>query len=230
MKKTIGYIALESFLISIGIFIGFAVERYRDSSNDLDQKHRLYQELANDLKATKEHMIWLRDGMYKPLKNNLTYLIHSIENNHIKMDSFFLAVARLEFFPNVIENRATFNAIINSGRIVLFEQDSTFNKVQALYSTFDYMKINVSSHQIHNYKEYLTPFLNKYADRNAVEFDSIGNRVLKRKPRVDMTKFTSPEFLNILNLLKVSLWDETRYEMVLNEITDVIAEVEKVNK
>jgi hypothetical protein len=46
-------------------------------------------------------------------------------------------------------------------------------------------------------------------------------------PQIDLAKFKSQEFLNILVLLRNSLWDETMYESVIEETNQLILEIER---
>ncbi|MBS1557266.1 MAG: hypothetical protein JST69_00960 [Bacteroidetes bacterium] len=67
MKKTLGYIILESVLIIFGVLIGFTLERYRESLADKEQKIQLYKELGNDLENMLKGDIKRLNGRYKSL-------------------------------------------------------------------------------------------------------------------------------------------------------------------
>lgn len=229
MKKTLGYIILEAIMIVFGVLAGFALERYRESLADEELKMTLYKELSNDLESMLHNDVKRLEGRYESIGRSFSHIIRSIESNLIQKDSFFISIHDIEYFPKLIGNRATYNSIINSGRIDYFDQDSTFRKIQDLYGRIDLLNLVASDDSF--YKTYLTPLLNQYSDRGALKFNySSNNLIAVRPPAIEMKPFLTKEFLNITQLLKfrVELYDDV--EFIKKRAEEIIQEINMITE
>ncbi|MBS1490543.1 MAG: hypothetical protein JSS93_08445 [Bacteroidetes bacterium] len=225
MKKTLSHILLESAFIVFSVFVGFALERYRENLADKERKIQLYKELSNDIENMLESDIERLNGRYRSLDRSFSYLINAIESgSNVLPDTFFVSLHDIEYFPILVAQRPTYNSIINSGTIIFFEQDSTFKKIQQLYERIDLLNLAVGDDSF--YKTYLTPLLNKYSDRGALKYNYISNRVYaSRKPQIDFNQFRTKEFLNILHLLKFRIELYKANELIINQSKEIIADI-----
>jgi len=160
---------------------------------------------------------------------SFNYLINAIESENIQLDSFYVSLHDIEYFPHLIGQRPTYNSIISSGRITSFEQDSTFKKLQELYEIIDIQNVSLAGENF--YKEYLTPLLNKHSDRSALKYNLFTNSVYAAQlPKVDLNPFRTKEFLNIVYLLKFRIELYNSNDFIIKKSKEIIYEIKKITE
>jgi hypothetical protein len=228
MKKTLGYLLLESFLIAFGVCIGFGLDRYREYRSDIETKKQLYKELASDLAQTKAYMESVRDE-FDTFRKRFAYFKDFVETGKAVPDTFMLNLVSIEYYPNRPSVKSTYTSIVNSGRIILFEKDSTFKKVQSVYLGFDFIEaFSLVSKGESSIQSYLTPLINKNGDRPSFNGE-LGQYYFDHPPKVNFVAFRNREFLNFLQKFESQFWDGEFFDYNITMCEAVLSEIEQVS-
>jgi hypothetical protein len=198
MKQTVARLLVEAALIVFSVLFAFWIDDRNQAAEDEALKtellDRVYTEIVTDSIAFNYYLT-----ERATVRRSLLTLMEYVDAGSIREDSLAALLSEIEWFPKYQSNNYTYTSIINSGLLRLFERDGVFMNISRYYSentniiSYTDMYMDVSH-------RYLAPYLNLHFDRRL-------NPLLPRtqKPRIDLKRFTSKEFINILYNLRLAL-------------------------
>lgn len=201
MKQTILKLIAEAILIIFSVLLAFWIDSKTKQVGDKKLRKELIDRIYTDIKNDSvSYSLFLRNR--KKAEASLETLIRYVSSDKITADSLASLLAIIEWIPGYQPTNSTYSSIINSGQLQLFEEDTLFMNISFYYNQNDNV-IGFTQAYMAGSNRFLVPFLNEHFDRRL--FDE---KLKHNVKAIDINKFKSKEFFNVL----ISLKDRLIYE------------------
>ncbi|HEY0651470.1 MAG TPA: hypothetical protein VGD65_00020 [Chryseosolibacter sp.] len=188
MKKKILRFSVEALLIVFSILLALWIDNRKESSKDRALKSELYKRLYTDIKTDSINYagyLKRRDRV----ANTLTSLIQYVNTKKLDEDSLAVLLSELEYFGAYQAANSTYNSIVSSGQMALFESDTVFLNISR-YCISNVSMVGTSDAYMAGANRFLVPFVNEHFDRRLFyDKNNAGS--------VDLEVFSGVEFINV---------------------------------
>lgn len=233
MKRTLGYIFLESFLIGLSILTAFWLDGFRQQRETdkikLEYYNRIKSDLSNDnkewnkIKTSVKIQKGIIDSLIKKLQNptgdlkEITKALFRFENEMLYYDIYTFN-----------DLRFTLKSIVNGERGNIFENDTTFLNIQEYYVIRDMFIEDIMDYETYN-TNYITPYMDKHFDRACIRFNPDKRFQIEfiTPPKYKLEDFKNLQFTNYLINARNHLMIESYVNYILEYSSDMIIQIDK---
>ncbi|HYC84339.1 MAG TPA: DUF6090 family protein [Chryseosolibacter sp.] len=207
MKKTLLKFSIEAVLIVLSILLALWIDNRKEISKERKLKSELFKRLYADIRDDSVNFSAYLKRRSRT-ESNLTALIAYVNAKDIRQDSLAALLNAVEWFAGYSPSNSTYNSIVSSGQVTLFEGDTLFLNIGKYYQA-NGVVAGMSEAYVAGANRFMVPFLNEHFDRRL--FHEKGNA-----RKIDLGKFTETAFVNIC----YSLSDRLIYEGYLRSHQD----------